>query len=180
MLRKSLLFLTIFLILAVFSVVSAIDNAELPQAPDRTASFVYQVQETLEHLSLHIDLWHDANLKNDKEKVEIFASVIDDIINEDIADSKMAIRNFAQRAVLENTDPGDGEKNPSVDFDRVKSSELFKKIVESMSVKKKLADALNRTEAFSNKYRLLNDYLYVLREEIRFTRVEVAEQETDG
>lgn len=178
MYRKSLIFLSIMLFLTGFSAVSALDS-DLPQTPGRTANFVYQVQETLEHLSLHIDLWHDANLKNDKEKVEIFESVIDDIISEDIANSKKAIRNFAQMAVLDNSGQNENENGSRVDVNQIKSSVLFKKIVEAMSIKKKLAESISRTDAFSNKYRLLNDYLYVLREEIRFTRVQVAEQETD-
>jgi len=179
MFRKSLLFLTILLLLTGFSVVSALDNSNLLNTPDRTANFVYQVQETLEHLSLHIDLWHDAILKGDDEKVSIFESVIDDIISEDIVDSKKAIRDFAQQAVLENMDSQNGENKSTIDYDQIKSSEMFKKIVESMSTKKRLAESISRTEAFSNKYRLLNDYMYVLREEIRFTKVEVAEQEAD-
>jgi len=44
-----------------------------------------------------------------------------------------------------------------------------------LSVKERLASTLKQSTAFSNKYRLLGDYLEVLRRELGITRVELAE-----
>jgi hypothetical protein len=178
--QKKNLFLIVVLVLMVgVGTVAAQDKAPTPNYANQAPQIVYHINETLTQLKHHIDLWHDANLKGDQEKISLYESVINDIIGDDIAQSKKTVRNLAQIAVLESmSEPTDGDraelaKNP------VRSNEKFKNMVTNLNSKKKLAEGIRKSKAFSNKYRLLGDYVYLLQHELKIVKIELANEESE-
>lgn len=176
---KNFIVIVVLMLMVGVGAVSAVDKAQSPGYADQAPQLVYRVNETLAHLKHHIDLWHDANLKGDREKISLYEGVINDIIGDDIAQGKKTVRNFAQIAVLESmSEPREGDraelaKNP------VRSNEQFKNMVNNLNSKKKLAEAIRKTKAFSNRYRLLGDYIYLLQQELKIVKVELANEESD-
>ena len=176
-------FSIIFIFLLVLSVgmVVAVDKAQPPQNNQQNPKLIFSINETLNHLAHHIDLWHDANLKGDQEKIKLYEGVIDDIINENIAQTKAAVRNYAQLAVLEGVTSDDKELSlTEPDQTPNQSSEIFKGLVGNLNSQKKLSQAIQKTNVFSNKYRLLGDYIYLLKNELKIIKVELAQEEDNN
>ena len=132
-----------------------------------------------EHLSHAVDLWHDAWLKGDMDKIreskhEILVSILDDIKKSSDRISSYGIKSrrsqFEARkqkhlASRESAERQDGEEEPAE----------FKRAKEMIQVKTRLLQALNNTVSFSIQYRLLGDYLGLLRRELGMARLELAE-----
>ena len=177
--RKNLIIIVALVLVAGVAAVSAGEKPLTPGYNSQAPQLVYNVNETLNHLKRHIDLWHDANLKGDADKISLYEGVLKDIINDDIAQSKKTVRSLAQLAVLESMSEN-SEENSSDEFKNpIRTNDRFKNMVSNLNAKKKLADAFNRARAFSNKYRLLGDYVYLLQQELKIVRVEIASEESD-
>ena len=179
MTRKNLTIIVVLVLVVGVAAVSAQVKAPTPSYSSQAPQLMYNVNETLNHLKRHIDLWHDANLKADEDKILLYEGVIKDIIRDDIAQSKQSVRSLAQLAVLESMSEN-GEEN-SVDKSKnpIRTNDRFKDMVANLNAKKKLADAFDRARAFSNKYRLMGDYVYLLQQELKIVRVEIASEESD-
>jgi len=179
MLKKNLTIIVVLVLMVGVGAVAALDKAQPSHYADQAPQLVNYVNETLSNLKHHIDLWHDANLKGDQEKIALYEGGLNDIIGDDIAQGKKTVRSFAQIAVLESmSEPREGDqaelaKNP------IRSNEQFKSMVTNLNSKKKLAEAVRKSKAFSNKYRLLGDYVYLLQQELKIVKVELANEESD-
>ena len=176
--KMSIIFVVLLLVWGVGGVV-ALDKQALDNYTPLTTKHIFTINETINHLSHHIDLWHDANLKGDREKIELYEAVIDDIVSKDIAQSKNNVRNYAQLAVLENVSGNEAESQADLNQSAVRPSEVFKGMVSNLNSKKKMAEALQKTKTFSNKFRLLGDYIYLLQQELKMVRIEVANEESE-
>ncbi len=176
--RISIIFVILLVVTGVGGVV-ALDKQTLDNYTPLTTKHIFTINETINHLSHHIDLWHDANLKDDRDKIELYEAVIDDIISKDIVQSKNNVRNYAQLAVLENVSGGEAESQADLNQSGARPSEVFKGMVSNLNSKKKMAEAIQKTKTFSNKFRLLGDYIYLLQQELKMVRIEVANEESE-
>ncbi len=125
-----------------------------------------QAEYSLRNIAYGIDLWHDSNLKGDENKVKQFKSNLLELIKLNINNCRFE---YAQNERKELSSKHD-EQGKSI-----RSKELEKEY-NYIKVKEKLYLALKKTEAFSNQYRLFNDYVDLLKQELGVTKVELAEE----
>ena len=134
---------------------------------------------TLERLSHTVDLWHDANLKDDQSLAYRYEQQLNEIILSDIGATARHLSQRAKeikRSVRQMhceerrwSEPMDDQASLADDTkDNEKLEMIFK-------TKKRLAAAIAKSEAFSNRFRLLGDYEEVLRAELGFDRQQWAE-----
>jgi len=134
---------------------------------------------TYTKLSSNIDRWVEANLKGNDKKAQNYEEVILELIGADITSTRRMIEQH-KAEVLRSTREYNSLHNTRVARcdDRADLREDVSDLNQAkqlLSVKERLASTLKQSTAFSNKYRLLGDYLEVLRRELGITRVELAE-----
>ena len=148
--------------------------------------FRFDVRETertamvMKNLSHEIDLWHDAALKRNGKRIRTHEKRIFDMIQEDIQARDRVIyryENEVGRSVKEVVaEPGPVVAAPAIEkraaVDDIKDLRQAKQLVKA---KELLFDSIKRTETFSNRYRLLGDYLEIVKRESRLNTVELAE-----
>ncbi len=148
--------------------------------------FRFDVRETertslvIKTLSHEIDLWHDAALKRNGKRMRAHEKRIFDMIQDDIQARDRVIyryENEAGRAIRDVvTEPGPVVTAPAVEkreaVDDIKDLRKAKQLVKA---KELLFDSIKRTDTFSNRYRLLGDYLEIVKRESRMNTVELAE-----
>ena len=148
--------------------------------------FRFDVKETertamvMKNLSHEIDLWHDAALKRNGKRIRTHEKRIFDMIQEDIQARDRVIyryENEVGRSVKEVVaEPGPVVAAPAIEkraaVDDIKDLRQAKQLVKA---KELLFDSIKRTETFSNRYRLLGDYLEIVKRESRLNTVELAE-----
>ncbi|RKX25421.1 MAG: hypothetical protein DRP47_09845 [Candidatus Zixiibacteriota bacterium] len=138
---------------------------------------IRQTAATLVKLAHFVDLWHDATLKGDRNLVFQRQEEIMEIIKADLGWSYQYIdecekeweksgSNYAKKSL---GNDGTGKIHAKTWDNRVD----FKKARSIVKTKQRIAGAISRTEAFSNKLRLLGDYQELLRREL--DRIELAE-----
>ena len=144
---------------------------------------VKQTRLTIKKLAHGIDLWHDANLKGDFDKVLKFEKKIHEIIKADIkkavdivSESEWQHELELRKARADDSNEGVSEKNHNEQGHRDVGLKSSKKLIKAKEV---LFVSVKRSHAFSNKYRLLNDYLDLLKRELGIERIELADDFDD-
>ncbi len=146
----------------------------------------FDVRETertslvIKNLSHEIDLWHDASLKRNSKRMKAHEKRIFDMIQDDIQARDRVIYRFENEAgrsikgVV--SEPGPVAAAPAMEkhqaVDDIKDLRQAKQLVKA---KELLFDSIKRTDTFSNRYRLLGDYLEIVNREHRLNTVELAE-----
>jgi hypothetical protein len=134
---------------------------------------------TLNRLSGTIDLWVEANLTGHNKKARGYEESILEQIQADIAFSRQQLERYEaevhsfakeynrphQSRVARHDDRADLR-------DDLKGLHLARQLLKE---KERLASSLRKVTAFSNKYRLLGDYMDVMRRELGITKVELVE-----
>ena len=93
------------------------------------------------------------------------------LINRDIHLSENRVRELAKRAALARG----GEDNQKLPDSEVTDQEQdFQRGVALLNTKEALYRSLNKTNVFSTKYRLLGDYIDLLRRELQMPRLKLA------
>ena len=183
MVRRSV-FLATGIVLAL--VVSGIagDNRAVPNPVKRELRFdIRETERTalvIKNLSHEIDLWHDASLKRNGKRMKAHEKRIFDMIQDDIQARDRVIYRFeneAGRSIKDVvTEPGPTAVAPAVEkraaIDDIKDLRQAKQLVKA---KELLFDSIKRTDIFSNRYRLLGDYVELVNRESRLNTVELAE-----
>lgn len=140
---------------------------------ERTAT----VEKNLSH---EIDLWHDSALKRNGKRMRSHEKRIFDIIQEDIqARDRLIYRyeNEAARSVKDVvSEPSPVVTAPAAEKRQaVNDIKDLRKARQLLKAKELLFDSIKRTDTFSNRYRLLGDYLEIVKRESRLNTVELAE-----
>jgi len=182
--RSKKYYIIIFIIASVFAVKTTTgeslrerrqDQKEIRQA----AQELRNTKVAFDQLICTIDLWHDANLKQDNKMIRKYEATIFELIRTDLASSRRVVQQHeaeVHRSAREYNQPHNtraGRRDDRNDLhddvqDTCRASQLLKR-------KEHLAASLFRATAFSNKYRLLDDYAEVLRCELGMNRTEIAE-----
>lgn len=149
------------------------DKAEIRQDQKR----VVAARSILQKLSYTIDLWHDANLKGDNKRIYKFHSQLSKILKDDIRstsdqvgrcenDANSSVREFSRghRKWSERVDDRRDMKDDRSDLKRAR---------ETLKIKQRVMASFVKSPTFSGKYRLLGDYIEIVRRELGMTRVEL-------
>jgi len=178
MLRKSVIALILTLLLSVVSATVAGDyssarktdqpGGELP--PNSTV-----IEMMAENLSHHVDLWHDAILKGSKEKTEHYEQEIRSILRSDIMQTEKAVRYYAKKTALAAPEQEPG--NVTEESREKAHRQAFKQSIALLNTKTLLSRSFARSDAFSNKYRLVNDYIELLRKQLDMPKLKLAGEE---
>ncbi len=134
------------------------------------------IEITLDHLAHTCDLWHDAILKGDMKKAAMWEEKINSILKVDLDDSRRTVRHLARQSSMKNS------KETKTESGRVitkhEPDKKFQHSLSVLNVKEHLSISFSRTEAFSNKYRLLSDYIDLLRKQLKMPKIKFAENES--
>ena len=179
--RKYLAHLVVFVVVATFGFVSASqesgEDGSLPGVAGTAGS--HQPEETLEQMSLYYELWVDVNLKGNEEKSAEYEAALIELVGRDVSATELKVRELAERAALSGQETAEPSRKGS--GQRVTHSEpageeraAFKQSRSQLSIKETIYHSLGRTDAFSNKYRLLGDYIDLLRRELEMPRLKLA------
>ena len=152
------------LFLLLVSPVSGAGSApDSSKASAESAEFlpVDQMGSMIRKLVRSIDLWHDANLKGDRSEIANCERMIFEVLQADLDVSRDQWRKDRHAA------------------DSIGTLAVRKKVDEAESyvrVKERLVQSLRKANTFSSKYRLLSDYVDVLKMERRSRAPELAEK----
>lgn len=145
--------------------------------------FIKHTRKTLDGLNRAIDLWHDANLKGGEKKIAFTEEKIQEILRADITASWDRIGE-SEIEVLENAE--EFKSTPATGVarrdDRADLRDDIKDLRQSRIVvrtKEQLFSSIQKSKAFSNKYRLLGDYTDVLKKQLGLSRIELAEDRAE-
>lgn len=123
-----------------------------------------QTRHTLDELSQHINLWHEANLLGDDRQISKHEKRLRAIIASDLAQSKKVAKQYRNK-VARARNP---KESHEYETEQAQAENLAK-------AKDRISDCLKRGKAFSNKYRLLGDYKDLLRRELGQERLHLAQ-----
>ncbi len=122
-------------------------------------------EETIAMLEMEYILWLDAVLSGAKSEAAEFEKNLLGIVNLNIMTSQGEVRAMAKEIALA---PGDQAELKTDGDDR------FGQAIDHLNAKEALFRSALRTDAFSNKYRLLGDYIDLLRRELKMPRLKLA------
>ena len=149
------------------------------QAIQNPKPLSFETNTTYQVLDHTVDLWHDAILKGDDKRSNFHFSEIHDIISEDLQSDKlqmrMLVREIEYRYRINSAEEKNLINDTYDDEDIIRYKKYLPIISSSICIKEELRRALSRTDAFSNKYRLLGDYKNLLRRELGMPKLEVAD-----
>lgn len=170
-----------FLLFALGGIVLADGSNGSAEDSDRVTSentAPFKPHNKFELLSHEIDLWHDAMLKGDERKIVECREDIQKFLEEDIESNRNLVKMLTQQVVVSEAVENDQGKNlveqkPKKHVSKA-DRELIGRLSSLIKTKELLVEAIGRTEAFSNQYRLLGDYVDLLRKELDMPRLQYA------
>ena len=133
----------------------------------------FNTEETIALLQIEYSLWLDAVLSGDKSEAEYLEKNLLGRINLDIMVSQESVRSMAREVALT---PGDQVAQESDAND----SDEFKQAIRHLNAKEAIFRSAVKTEAFSNKYRLLGDYIDLLRRELKMPRLKLVSNQASS
>ena len=140
---------------------------------------ISQTKATYDLLSHTVDLWHDANLKGNGARIAQYEKEIVDIAKNDIRTSAALVaqyRSEVSRSKVEANRPHTTRIGKADDRKDLRDDRHDVRQAHTMAqVKQRLIGSFEKSDQFSNKYRLINDYLTVLKRELKSHQVELAE-----
>jgi hypothetical protein len=167
--RAALAILIFVIRLACTPPVMAVDPgtaADSCQAIPEALRAYYDKGPASERLAYGIDLWYDAVLKGDEVNGRKYEAKIDEFLQQDLSTDEQFVDAVTRLAVAE-LYPNSGLADSSV-------KALFGETCELLHCKQALVKAWNRSESMSNKYRLLGDYIQLLRRELGLPKLRLA------
>jgi len=132
-----------------------------------------KIEMTLDNLLHEIDLWYDAVLDGNGKDMDRHESGILQIVRDDLDGSQAAVQFCARQAALAGDLTG-------VSMDAVSDARVDARSVEfrqSLSIqrsKEQKSRAFIETETSSNKYRLISDYVDILRKQLGMPKLKLA------
>jgi hypothetical protein len=132
------------------------------------------VESTADRMQTDHQEWAAATLRGDQDAAEEHERALMTAVWLDLQRCEEQVRRLARQVTLSRDSSGAA-------LDVYAESE-FKDALSNLKAKQALNRSLARTEAFSNKYRLLGDYIYLLRKELGMRPPELATvpKEHDG
>ena len=148
---------------------------------DSVAAQTYQI--SADDMWLQYELWLAAIKAGDPELIDEYESILKGMINADIASCQTQVHELAQAVVL-NADSNSvsaktqGDNKQAADSAEAKAArEAFREKLAALNTKEALCLALDKTDNFNHKYRLLGDYINLLRRELNMPKAQWAASE---
>ena len=132
----------------------------------------YGTGDLPEKLAYSIDLWHDASLKSDEKRAAECETRIQALLAIDIAADQLLLgistphRSVSAREMANRS--GDSLGWISLDM------ETFNQTYDIVYAKQRLYESIKVSSSFSNRYRLLWDYIELTRRELGLPRLRLA------
>ena len=129
----------------------------------------YSLEGALTELEVDYGLWLETTLSGVQPEVDRLEKAMFALVNYDIYVSQEKVRALAKAAAVKSwQDKPDSLAQPS---DEALDLQIA---ISSLNAKESLYRSINKTKAFSNKYRLLGDYINLLRRELELPRLKLA------
>ena len=130
-------------------------------------------------LAYAVDLWYDAVLKGDEPRVTAREKDILGLIQQDVDSTNLVLEQFRQllwqaqvaSVVMPDTGQSLSDDLPLLEY---LNRDRYSYEVDLYKTKEKLVAAIRRSDAFSNKYRLISDYIEVLRRQVGLPKLKLA------
>ena len=138
------------------------------EAVSSTAGDSYDRESVIEQLVMDRDIWRDASAHGDTEASDLYMENLFGLIDFDISQSEILVRDLARTAAL--IPPGEIEEHAA---DR----ELFSQSLSLLNCKEALCLAMRKCPDFNYRYRLLGDYINLLRRELKMPKSVLASRQ---
>ncbi len=152
------------------------NSKEAVNIPEPLQEYYYTGLEP-EKLAYCIDLWYDAALKGEKGKAAKYEQMIDDILRTDLDSTRQALSMFARQ--LDEYQKAEMAQDSSILNDKfspevIEAQELYSQEWNHYKTKAKIAGTIQTSASFTNKYRLMSDYIEVLRRDLGLPKLKYA------
>jgi hypothetical protein len=137
----------------------------------------YSVDYAVVEMETEYELWSEAVFKNDNDRAERHEAILLAMVNRDIFVCQEKVRKLAREVALASSEKPSELPDESQAEERTELQEVFQASIDRLNTKEILYRSATRTKAFSNKYRLLGDYIDILRRELDLPRLKLAEAE---
>lgn len=183
MMRRVLL-IGILMILLGLSVTALAGSKTAEEAQNRhevakDVKLLDQNHRTLQALEHAIDLWHDAILKNKDKLARQYLAQIRVIIDADLSYSQKLIEQAQAEKTASNQEQAGPHQSRYAQVDDRRDARDDRidlhRLKDLYQAKKRLFSSINRGASFSNRFRLLGDYVTVVKRQINESRIELAE-----
>ena len=168
-----------YLIVAVAMILLGSVSAELSVGSEAKAAITtspeqYSPEQVVAELQTEYDLWLEAVLAGDDQEADRLEKNLLGMVNYDILVARELVREMA-RAVALSAEVDEGQPTgPDEAKDGSVGQKEFSRAIACLNIREALCRSLDRTDAFSNKYRLLGDYIDLLRRELKMPRLKLA------
>ncbi len=138
----------------------------------------FSPQNTYELLGHTRDMWYNAALKGEDKEVERYYAEIERILDRDIKAGRVLIKLLVQQSTV--NDAKSGPQSEILVDENILAGlpkadrQLVRELHSILTAKESLVKSVGDTDAFSNKYRLLGDYIQLLRKELDMPRLQYA------
>ena len=161
----------LFFVIRLFTtpVVMAADPSAAPDScltiPEALRAY-YENGPSPDKLLYNIDLWYDAVLKGDESRARQFERMIGALIERDLTTDERLVDAVTREAV--------GELYPNNPLNDTATAALFDQTCNLFQCKQATFAAWRKSESVSNRYRLLGDYIQLLRRELGLPKLRFA------
>ncbi len=138
------------------------------EAVPGTAENSYDRESVIEQLVIDREIWRDASAHGDAGASDLYMENLFGLIDFDISQSEILVRDLARTAAL--IPPGEIEEHAG---DR----ELFSRSLSLLNCKEALCLAMRKCPDFNYRYRLLGDYINLLRKELHMPKSVLASRQ---
>ena len=156
---------------------ASLASAEQPESAANVSSANpqgdYSREVLLTTLETNHELWLEAQLAGDRAQAAQIEKELLGLLNCDIYTHQERVRQMAGDLALASSDAQRDTANRNA-ADSLSRQADFQKSVSGLNTKEALHRSLEKTDAFSNKYRLLGDYIDLLRRELKMPRLKLA------
>jgi len=154
--------------LAMIALGGTVTAGDAREASQPAAVPLCSIENTIESMQQDHKDWATATLRGDENAAEMHERALYKAMWLDLRRTQEHVRQLATDVTLsrDTVDSGDSVKTDM--------QLRFENALAVLKTKHLLSRALERTDAFSNKYRLLGDYIYLLRKELGMKPPELA------
>jgi hypothetical protein len=163
--------LVLIALLATASVVWATDPPPATGASTDAVWQEYSLEAALTELEVDYGLWLEVTLSGVEPEVNRLEKTMMDLVNFDIYISQEKVRELAK----ETAEQSWREKRDTL-VQKTNVDDSLQAAIARLNTKEALYRSIKKTGAFSNKYRLLGDYINLLRRELELPRLKLANE----
>jgi len=131
----------------------------------------YSLEAALTELEINYNLWLEMELDGVKPEVDRLEKNLLSLVCNDIYMNQQRVSELAEVVAKARM-----QDNQVTSAKQQENEDAFKKALDDLNTREAVHRALTKTKAFSNKYRLLGDYINLLRRELELPRLKLANE----